>query len=116
MSRLGAPRFAVGIFVAIGVVFVLLILDFHVGRSVLHADSQRLTARRTWLGLGRTRTFPASDIDTITSIVGFTSGSQTHHDLAVKLRSGGTARIAKNIATRHDAEMLAAKLRQRLGR
>ena len=57
-----------------------------------------------------------SDIESITPAVGMTSGGRAFHDVVVKLRGGKSVRIAKHIALRRDAELLAAKLRRSIGR
>ena len=62
MIRLGAPLFAPILFGVFGVLIMILGVDWMLGRSVVRADRASLTIRRTWLGLGGTRTIQPRDV------------------------------------------------------
>lgn len=115
VRQFGAPLFIVLFFAAIGVLVALIILDFLVGRTALTFDRTRLTTRRTWLGLGRRITIPAAEITRLETHIGSTFGNRAYHDVRAVLRNGRTRRVAKHIANKRDAEMLAERLAQGLG-
>lgn len=115
LTKFGAPIFFVAFFALISLLIVVMLGDLFIGRSRVILESQRIVARRTWLGLGPTRTVNAAEIESITPQVGLTSGSRVYHDVVIKLRNGKTVRAAKHIALRRDADMVAAKLRRTVG-
>jgi hypothetical protein len=106
--RLGVPLAVVLFFAAIGSLVFVLVLDFLLGRSTLILDGRSLRVHRTWLGLGAQRRFSAEEIDRIEPVLGSTFGNRAFHDVAVRLHSGRTRKIARHLRNRRDAEMLAA--------
>jgi hypothetical protein len=116
MAKAGAPLFVFPFFVLVGLFILIVLADLVFGQSSAVINRQHLTIRRTWLGLGRKRVIDTADIETVTSPVGLTSGASVYHDVVVTLRNGKKVSALKNLSTRRDAEMLAAKVRRGLGK
>ena len=114
-SRFGIPIFVLVFFGAFGALVFLAAADLLLGRSVISADRQALTARRGWFGLGKTRTFPADTIEEIVARVGNTTGNLARYDVEMHLREGKPRRIAKHLRNRRDADGVAARLWRALG-
>lgn len=113
--KLGAPLWVVVAFGSFGGLFVLFAIDFLLGRTTITADRRSLTVRRRWLGLGlSSRTIAAADITGIEQHIGMTVGSRGYHNVRAILHDGRVT-LARHMRTRHDAEMLAARLTQMLG-
>jgi hypothetical protein len=112
--RMGAPLWAVVFFGIFGAFVFIAALDILVGRSAISADRQTLTARRSWLGLGKTRTFPAADVEQIVTRTG-RSGSPARYNIEARTRDGKSRKIATHLLNRRDAEELAARLWRALG-
>lgn len=111
----GAPVFVVVLFAVIGSVVGLFVLDFLLGRSTINVSRATLTIHRTWLGLGRRRVIPASEITRLESRVGSTFGNRGYHDVRAVLRNGRAVAVAKHIRNRQNAEMLGERVTQMLG-
>ena len=113
--QFGAPLFVVAFFGLIGTIVAIVVFDVLLGRTTLTADRTALTTRRTWVGLGRRRLIPAAEITRLEPVLGTTLGNTAYHDVRVVLRDGRTRRVARNIRSRRDAEMLGERLGQMLG-
>jgi hypothetical protein len=113
--RLGAPLWVLILFGAFAGIFIVLAVDLLLGRTRLTADRHTLTIHRTWLGIGRRQTIPASDILRIEERVGVSVGNRAYHAVRAVLHDGRTRGIARHLHTRRDAEMLAAQVGQMLG-
>ena len=115
--RLGAPLAVPLFFGAIGGLVVLFALDFVLGRTALTATRTALTIRRSWLGLPfGTDTIPATDIVRLEPRLGGSVGNRAYHNVRAVLRNGRTRSVARHLRTKRDAEMLAERLTQMLGR
>lgn len=110
-DKLSVPAFVLGFILVIAAFFLVLVLDFLVGRSIVRTETAGLTIRR-WL----TRNIAAKDIVAIEPGVGFTSGNVVYYDVNVKLTSGKKAQAVRYIRKKRDAEMIAARLRRAVGR
>jgi hypothetical protein len=116
MPGFGVPLFILAFFGLFSLVIALFLLDFLLGRTTIRADRTALTVHRTWLGIGRRRVIPASDIVRLEPVLGTTVGNRGYHDLRAVLRDGRTRKVARHIGNRRDAELLGEKLSQALGR
>ena len=116
VTRLGAPVWIAVFFGLFGAVVLFAAADLLAGRSVISADSQTLTARRGLFGIGRTRTFAASDVEAIVTRVGSTTGDRARYNVQARFRNGKARDIAKNLMNRRDADEVAARILRALGR
>jgi hypothetical protein len=114
--RFGVPLWAVVGFGLFGALVLFAAADLLAGRSVTSADRQALTARRGLFGIGRTRTFPASDVEEIVARIGRTTGNIARYNVEARFRSGKRRFIAKNLMNRRDAEGVAERIKHALGR
>lgn len=112
----GAPLWAVLFFGAFGTLVIAIASDYFLRRTRLSADPSALAIRHSWLGIGRTRTIPASDVESFFARIGTTRGNRGFYDVVVRLRSGGSRTIAKDLRNRVDAEGLAHRVARALGR
>lgn len=111
----GAPVWVVVFFGLFGALVIFAAADLLAGRSVITADRQALTARRGLFGIGRTRTFPASDVEEIVARIGRTTGNIARYNVEARFRSGKARHIAKNLVNRRDAEGVAERIKRALG-
>lgn len=109
--KLGAPAFILAFVLAIAAFFVVLVLDFLIGRTVVRAETSGLTIRR-WL----TRNIAAKDIAAIDAGIGMTSGSVVYYDVNVKLTNGRKVKAVRYVRKKRDAEMIAARIRRAVGK
>lgn len=112
MARMGVPIAVVVFFVLFGTLVLYFSLDRFAGKSTLSANRTQLRTRRTFLG---SRVIPTTNIERIEPRVGTTVGQRALYDLEASLRDGKTVSIAKNLRTRRDAEMVAARVTRALG-
>ncbi|HEX6096087.1 MAG TPA: hypothetical protein VF432_07180 [Thermoanaerobaculia bacterium] len=113
--QFGAPLIVIGFFGLIGLLVLLLIADLLIGRTTIAADHGALSIRRTWLGLGRRRVIPSSEIVRLEPAIGSTFGNRAYHNVRAILRDGRTRTVARHIRNRRDAEMLGERIAQTLG-
>lgn len=112
----GAPQIVLAVFGAIGVAIVLYALNFAVTATTLTADRTTLTIHRTRLGLGRRRTIPASEVQSMAVEEGTRLGTRTHHTLRATLRSGRSITLARHIPTRWEGEEAGRRLMGAMGK
>jgi len=113
--RMGAPLWIVVLFAVFGTIVLIAAADLLVGRSAISADPQTLTARRSWLGLGRRRTFAANEVESIVTRVGTTTGARARYNIEARFRDGKARVIAKHLVNRRDADGVAARVWRALG-
>jgi len=109
MLRFGAPIFFPIVFSLLGLLVIYAMIDAVIGRTSIRADRSGLVVRRTWLGAGVANTIGADKIKAI--IANPTPNARTYQIDVVGSNSGKT-QIARYIAERHDAEMLAARIQR----
>lgn len=114
MVHFGAPLFFTVIFGLIGMVIVLIGIDWMLGRSFVRADRTTLSIRRTWLGLGAIRDIQPRDVTAITTSIGGAQNGVPLYNVIVRCGDKSFA-AAKYVAVKRDAEMLAARIRQAIG-
>ena len=114
ITHMGAPLWIAVLFGIFGTFVLIAAADILVGRSAISADRQTLTARRTWLGIGRTRRFAASDVEAVVTRTG-RSGSPARYNVEARFRDGKSLHIAKHLRNRRDAEGVAARVWRALG-
>ncbi|HEY0371807.1 MAG TPA: hypothetical protein VGD79_07380, partial [Thermoanaerobaculia bacterium] len=115
MRAFGVPLFVLAFFALIGLLVALVILDFLLGRTTITANRTTFTLHRTWLGLGRRRAVPSSEVVRVEPVIGSTFGNRGYHDVRAVLRDGRTMKVARHLRNRKDAEMLGERLAQALG-
>ncbi|HUR79796.1 MAG TPA: hypothetical protein VM733_03460 [Thermoanaerobaculia bacterium] len=116
IRQLGAPLWVVLFFALFGFAFVLFAFDFVFGRTHLTATRSLLKVRRTWLGIGPpARVLPSSAITALAPKLGVSVGNRAYHAVVATLATGSTRGIARYLRTRHDAEMLAARVGEMMG-
>ena len=114
--RFGAPLWIVLIFAAFGTVVLLAAADLLLRRTKISVTREGLISRASWLGLGGSRTIAAHDVEDVVARTGRTQGTQALYDVQAQLRSGATVFIAKHLNHRRDAEALAARITNAIGR
>jgi len=115
IAHFGAPIWIVSIFGVFGTIVLLAAADILVGRSAIAADRQTLTARRSWLGVGRTRTFAASNVEAVVARIGRSSGASARYNIEARFKDGTARLIATHMAGRRDADGVAARLARAVG-
>lgn len=116
IHSLGAPLWIVLVFGAFGTLVIAISSDYFLRRTKISADPSALSVRHSWLGLGTTRTIPASDVESFFARIGTTRGNRGFYDVVVRLRGGGTSTIAKDLRNRVDAEGIMNRVTRALGR
>jgi hypothetical protein len=113
--RSGGPKPFLSIFLVVGGFVALAALDFLIGRTRIQASRAELRIRRSWFGLGRTRTIDLAQIESVTTRVGSSSGGTSYYHVIAQLRDGRMVKIAKNIHQKMNAESVAGRVRRQLG-
>jgi hypothetical protein len=113
MIAVHAPFFFPILFSLFGLIVLFAIVDGLFGRSVIRASRTALTVRRAYpFGLGTTRTFDPSQIESVSSNLALASQSAASmYTVDLTLTGGEHVQAAKAIRDRSDAEMLAARVR-----
>jgi hypothetical protein len=109
LFRVGAATFFAIVFALLGLLVVYAMIDAVIGRTSIRADSSGIVVRRTWFGAGVASTIAADSIQSV--IANRTSNSSTYEVDVIGANNRKT-QIARYIAERHDAEMLAARLQR----
>ncbi|HET7434909.1 MAG TPA: hypothetical protein VFN10_09390 [Thermoanaerobaculia bacterium] len=104
------------IFGLMGILVLVLAIDFLIGRSALQVDRATLSWRRSWFFLGHDDSVAANEIETFAPRVGMTMNGRAFYDLEARLHTGRPRTVAKGFRDRRDAEMLAARLWRSLGK
>jgi MFS family permease len=114
MFAFGAPIFFPILFSAFGLLIVVVGIDWMIGRSLVRADRAALSIRRTWLGYGSSRTIEPKEITAITTSIGGVQNGVPLYDVVIRC---GPKKFgaAKYIRLKHDAEMVAARMRKDIG-
>jgi len=108
----GAAKFFAIVFALMGLLVVYAMIDAIVGRTSIRADSSGLVVRRTWFGAGVASTIAA---DSIKSVIANQTVNSSTYEVDVIGANNRKTQIARYIAERHDAEMLAARLQRAVG-
>jgi hypothetical protein len=114
MVAFGAPIFFPILFSGFGLLIVVIGIDWMIGRSTIRADRAAIFIRRTWLGYGSSRTIAPKDITAITTSIGGVQNGVPLYDVVIRC---GPKKFgaAKYIRLKHDAEMVAARMRKDVG-
>jgi hypothetical protein len=116
MATLKAPLFFVVVFSAFGAVLVWITLRLWLRVVQVSASPEGLTVAS---GLGRAgapRRLLAAEIASVDTRIGMQSGTTVYYDVVVRRKDGGTVEAGGGIADKREAEWLAARLTQALGR
>ena len=115
IEYMGGPIWVIAVFAVFGTIVIVAVADLLVGRSTVSADRVSLTSRRSWLGIGRNRTFASNEVESIVARVGRTTGSVARYDVEARFRDGRARLIARHLMNRRDAEGVAARISRALG-
>jgi hypothetical protein len=107
LYRFGAPMFFPIIFALLGLLVLYAMIDAVIGRTSIRADSSGIVVRRTWFGAGMASTIGVPDIK---AIVANPTPNSSSYEIDVIGSGDSKTQIARYIAERHDAEMLAARI------
>jgi hypothetical protein len=113
MIRLQAPVFFPIIFGIFDVFIFLGLLDYLFGRSVIRANREGLSYRRSTFGGGSFKNVAAADVAAVT---GNADSQNANFSVIVKLRDGSTSDLARFLRSRADADTVAARIEKALGR
>ena len=116
MWRLGAPIFIAGFFSLFGLLILAMAVDFFTGTSIVSADSAGLRTRHALLGMSRSKSIEAAQVDSIASKVGGHYGHHPYFDVEARLKDQSSRTLARYFVNRDDADVVAAKLWEGLGR
>jgi hypothetical protein len=111
-----APLWIVLTFAGIGALVVISAVDFLMRTTHIITNREGVTIRRHWLGLGGTRTIPASDIEAIAHGTGMQNNDVVYYDVRAVLRSGSSVVLAKTLRDKRDAQGIARRIQRQLGR
>ena len=100
----------------IELLLLFFVIQLWFSTSHLVVDHNSLVMTNGLLGLGRTRTIPASDITGITTTIGMTAGTTVYRDLQILCGTGRKLTVARAIRDPRQAEWLVAELARALGR
>jgi len=115
MWRLGAPIFVAGFFSLFGLLILAMAVDFFIGTSIVSADSAGLRTRHALLGMSRSKSIEAAQVDSIASKVGGHYGHHPYFDVEARLKDQSSRTLARYFVNRDDADVVAAKLWAGLG-
>lgn len=118
MFVLHAPFIFPFLFGIFGVIILVLLFDFAFGRTTIRASRRALQIRRSWFGIGSTRSVDPAQIDSVTTVVGMTSGGGNgtpYYNVRLRIKDGKESFAAKYIRSRRDAEALAEKIEKECG-
>jgi hypothetical protein len=117
----GAPSFIV---IAIGAFALLLMgltIDAWLGTSTVEVGGSEITVRSAILGVGRTRRMDGADVRDVVVKMGMTQqqtatqSARVWYDIAIVRTSGRDVIAGRRLASRQEAEWLAATIRESLG-
>jgi len=114
MFAFQVPRFFPMFFGLVGLIIVLIGIDWMLGRSVIRADRQSLSLLRTWIGFGSPRELPPRDVTEITTSIGGVQNGVPMYNVDVHC-GGKKFTAAKYVQSKRDAEMVAARVRRAIG-
>jgi hypothetical protein len=93
----------------VGLAVLVLGVDVLIGKTDLRADREAIRVRRTWLGIGRTRSIPAADVRSVHTRDGVAIGSRAYYDVVLGLERGGSTKVLKHLNV-GEADALAARI------
>lgn len=116
MTRFGAPRVFPVFFGFFEVLIIVMAADFLFGRAVVRASRGGIEWRRSIGGGGRLRLIPASDVKAIRAATNGQINNKPLWDVEVQLANGRKRSVVSYLRESDDAETIAARLWQALGR
>ena len=116
MWRGGAPPFFAVVFALFGLLILCMAVDFFAGTSVVSADGAGLRARHAVLGMSRAKSIEAAEVESIASKVAGHVGNRPYFDVEARLKDRSARTLARYFVSRDDADAVAAKLWEALGR
>ena len=112
---LGAPALfpiTSGLF---GLLILVGVLDLWLGVSRVTGDAGTLTVATGYLYPSRERSFSASDVADVVSMMGMRSGRVPYYDIVILRKNGKKIRAGRAVRDKREAEWLAARIRAALG-
>jgi len=116
MWHLGAPIFFAVVFALFGLLILCMAVDFFAGTSTVDADGAGLRARHAVLGMSRAKSIEAAEVESIASKVAGHVGNRPYFDVEARLKDRSARTLARYFVSRDDADAVAAKLWEALGR
>jgi hypothetical protein len=116
MWNFGAPTFIAGVFSLFGLLILAMAIDFFTGTSIVSADFAGLRTRHAVLGMSRSKSIEAAQVDSIASKVGGHYGHHPYFDVEARLKDKSSRTLARYFVNRDDADVVAAKLWEALRR
>jgi hypothetical protein len=116
MWSFGAPTFIAGVFSLFGLLILAMAVDFFTGTSVVSADFAALRTRHAVLGMSRSKSIEAAQVDSIAAKVGGHYGNHPYFDVEARLTDKSSRTLARYFVNRDDADAFAAKLWEALRR
>jgi hypothetical protein len=110
---LGFPWIFPILFGLFDLLFVYIVIDLWLGRTVVTAGSGTLRVRRTVFGVGSTRTVAAADIASIELHIGMqTQGRHgtPYYDVRARLKNGRKVTVGSGVRNKRHAEWLADQI------
>jgi hypothetical protein len=109
-----APWGIPAVLIAIDLLILYGTLDYFLGKSTISVDKSGVHVRKQWLGSGSTKSYAATDIE---SIDGTAAGQNSaSFGVTLKMRDGTTQRVGAFMRDRSSADTIAAKMMIDLGR
>lgn len=116
MWRFGAPGFFAAIFAMFGLIILFMAVDFFAGTSTVGADKSGLRTQHRVLGMARAKSIDAAAVESIASKAGGHFGNRPYFDVEARLSDRSSRTLARYFVSRDDADAVAAKLWEALGR
>ena len=109
-QQCGAPTFVTCIVCLIAICLTWSALILCLRRTVVSITRDHVEIRRAYLGAGRSRTIPRSQISDVKTKVTMSSNATAYHGIELQLDNGNSASIGGLIRGNRDADWLAAEI------
>jgi len=114
MTTHGAPMFICIVFGLGGVFLAWATAASWTGTKRVLVSREGVTVKGAVLGIGRTKTVAAQEIESIKTQIGMTSGTTAYHDIKINCRDESTVTAGSSIKDGLEAEWLAAEMTKAL--
>lgn len=111
-----APQVIGWVFALLGGLVGMGAANLWFGTSRIRADTTGLEITQGFLGIGRTRTIPAAEVEDIITRTGMQANARYYCDLALQRAGGRQLVLGRAIRERREAEWLSDRLLRALGR
>lgn len=93
-------------------------VELWLGVARVRIEEGRVEVRRSWLGLGWTRSIPAADVTGLGLRIGMQHGRSAgtpYYDLVIHRAAGRPLLAARHVRSKRDAEWLASEMKLAIG-